>query len=279
MLFIGKYNYLEINRVTSVGLFLRDVEGDEVLLPNKYCTDDMQLEDTVKVFVYNDSEDRPVATTLTPKLIRNEYGYLEVKDVSSNGAYLDWGLEKDLFVPFREQLEPMRVGEKYIVYLYLDRMTDRLLASAKWKKYLDNERLIVAEGDEVDLLVAERTDLGYNVIVNNFHKGLVYANEIFKPVNVGDRLKGYVKQIREENKLDISLQKIGYANVEDHSKELLEVLKANNGYLDLNDSSSPDVIQKRLKMSKKTFKKAVGGLFKQGLITLEEEGIRLVVKD
>ncbi len=277
MLFIGKYNTLTINRVTSVGLYLRDAEEEEeVLLPNKYVMDDMKLDEQIRVFVYNDSEDRPVATTQQPKLIRNEFGYLEVKDVSSNGAFLDWGLEKDLFVPFREQPVPMRVGQKYIVYLYLDRRTDRLLASAKWKKQVENERLLVKEGDEVDILIAERTDLGYNVIVNNFHIGLVYYNEVFRKLGIGDQLKGYVKTIREENKLDISLEKPGYERVEGYAGDILDRLKANGGFLALSDKSEPELIVQQLEMSKKNFKKAIGGLYKQGLIQIGEDGIRLI---
>jgi uncharacterized protein len=279
MLFIGKYNTLTILRRTSVGLFLGDVEGEEVLLPNKYLTDDMEVDGEVKVFVYKDSEDRPVATTETPKVIRNEFAYLQVKDVNEFGAFLDWGLEKDLFVPFREQNGKMQVGDWYLIFLYLDHQTSRLSASAKIGKYLDNSRLIVGEGDEVDLIVWEKTDLGYNVIVNHFHKGLIYENELFRRVEVGDQLKGYVKKIREENKLDISLEKQGYERIEPHAEQILALLQKEGGYLNLNDSSDPEDIKRRLQMSKKNFKKAIGGLYRKGLIRLEAEGVRLVVED
>jgi len=206
MLFIGKYNNLTILRDTSVGFFLGDVEGEEVLLPNKYKTDDMQIDDVIRVFVYNDSEDRPVATTETPKIVRNEFANLEVKDVSEHGAFLNWGLEKDLFVPFREQSTPMEIGEWHVVFLYLDQKTSRLIATTKLDRYLENERLLVKEGDEVDIIIWKKTDLGYNVVVNQFHKGLIYANEVFKPITIGESLKGYVKKIRDENRLDISLE-------------------------------------------------------------------------
>jgi predicted RNA-binding protein (virulence factor B family) len=276
MLFIGKYNYLTIERVTSVGMFLSDVEGEEVLLPNQYITDDMQVGDQIKVFVYLDSEDRPVATTQTPKIVRNEFAFLEVKDVSEHGAFLDWGLIKDLFVPFREQPKPMEIGEKYVVFLYLDQKTQRLLASAKIDKFLESERLTVAEGDEVDLLIWQKTDLGYNVVVNQYHKGLIYANEVFQPLEIGDSLKGYVKKIREENKLDISLQKTGYEVVEPVAKQILEEVEKGKGFLALSDSSSPEDIYNKLKISKKVFKKAIGGLYKQGIIRITEDGIYLI---
>lgn len=276
MLFIGKYNYLTIERVTSVGMFLSDVEGEEVLLPNQYITDDMQVGDQIKVFVYLDSEDRPVATTQTPKIIRNEFAFLEVKDVSEYGAFLDWGLIKDLFVPFREQPKPMEIGEWHVVFLYLDQKTQRLLASAKIDKFLETDRLTVSEGEEVDVLVWQKTDLGYNVVVNQYHKGLIYANEVFQPLEIGDSLKGYVKKIREENKLDISLQKTGYEVVEPVAKQILEELKKGRGFLNLSDNSSPEDIYQRLKISKKVFKKAIGGLYKQGIIRIKEDGIYLI---
>ena len=276
MLFIGKYNYLTVQRVTSVGLFLADSEGEEVLLPNQYLTDDMKLDDTLKVFVYNDSEDRPVATTETPKIIRNEFAYLEVKDVSEHGAFLDWGLLKDLFVPFREQSTPMQIGEWHVVFLYLDQKTSRLIASTKIDRFLDNERLTVAEGDEVEGLVYMKTDLGYNVVVNQYHRGLIYANEVFKDIQIGDTIKCYVKKIREENKIDLSLQKQGYVAVEPETQKILDLLKKRDGFLNLSDNSDPEEIKKHLQMSKKVFKKAIGGLYRQGMIKIATDGIYLI---
>lgn len=276
MLFLGKYNLLTVERHTSVGVFLSEPEGEEVLLPNKYVPEDLREGDEIRVFVYTDSEDRPVATTLTPNIIRNEFGYMQVKDVSEYGAFLDWGLEKDLFVPFNEQPQRMRLGDWHLVFLYLDQKTSRLLASAKWNKFVENDRLTVKENDEVNLIIAERTDLGYNVIVNHYHKGLIYYNEVFKKIDIGDQLKGYVKKIREENKLDISLEKIGYDQIEPSSAKILALLKTQNGFLPLSDSSTPDEIKDRLEMSKKVFKKAIGSLYKQGLIKIEDRGIMLV---
>lgn len=279
MLFIGKYNNLTIERLTSVGMFLSDVEGEEVLLPNQYLTDEMQVGDNIKVFVYLDSEDRPVATTETPKIIRNEFAFLEVTDVTEHGAFMDWGLIKDLFVPFREQSTPMQVGEWHVVFLYLDQKSSRLIASTKIDRFLENDRLTVAEGDEVDLLIFSKSDLGYNAIVNQYHRGLIYGNEVFREINIGDSLKGYVKKIREENKLDLTLQKTGYEVVEPTAQAILDQLKKANGFLNLSDSSSPEDIYKKLQISKKVFKKAIGGLYKQGLIKISDDGIRLVSED
>ncbi|MCE7039684.1 S1 RNA-binding domain-containing protein [Dyadobacter sp. CY312] len=276
MLFIGKYNNLTIERLTSVGMFLSDVEGEEVLLPNQYLTDEMQVDDTIRVFVYLDSEDRPVATTETPKIIRNEFASLQVKDVSEYGAFMDWGLIKDLFVPFREQSVPMQIGEWHVVFLYLDQKSSRLIASTKIDRFLENDRLKVAEGDQVDLLVWQKTDLGYNAIVNQYHKGLIYHNEVFRDLKPGDSLKGYIKKIRPENKLDISLQKTGGEHIEPSAQLILEELKKADGFLNLSDGSSPEDIYKTLQISKKVFKKAIGGLYKQGIIRIADEGIYLL---
>ncbi len=276
MLFIGKYNHLVIDRLTSVGFFLTDEQEEEVLLPNKYITDEMHLGDTVKVFVYNDSEDRPVATTETPRIIRNEFALLQVKDINEFGAFLDWGLEKDLFVPFREQPERMMIGEWYLVFLYLDPKTGRLVASSRIGRYLDNERLTVKQDDEVDLIVWRKTDLGYNVIINHFHSGLIYANEVFRKLEPGDQMKGYVKMIRDGNKLDISLEKPGYASIEPNADKIVDILKKEGGFLPLADHSSPEEITKRMQMSKKVFKKAIGALYKKGVIRIADDGIHLL---
>ena len=189
---------------------------------------------------------------------------------------MDWGLIKDLFVPFREQSTPMEIGERHVVYLYLDQKSSRLIASTKVDRYLENERLLVAEGDQVDLMVYQKSDLGYNVIVNQYHKGLIYNNEIFRDLKIGDSLKGYIKKIREENKLDISLQKVGYEVIEPVGQEILEAIKKQDGFLNLSDSSSPEMIYKAFGISKKVFKKAIGGLYRQGLIKISDDGIRLI---
>lgn len=275
MLFIGKYNDLTITRDAEQGLYLEDPQGEEVLLPNRYVTKDMRPDDRIRVFVYKDSEDRPVATTEKPLALRDEFAYLKVADVNNSGAFLDWGLTKDLFVPFSEQLTPMERGKNYLVFLYLDRLTSRMLASPRLNQFLDNERLTIAEGDEVDLIIWERTDLGYNVIVNEFHKGLVFESDIFKTLQIGDRMKGYVKKIREENKLDVTLEKIGIERFEPLIQRVVDALNKNNGFLPLHDDSDPEEISKALGMSKRNFKKSIGSLWKSGVIQFEESGIRL----
>jgi predicted RNA-binding protein (virulence factor B family) len=277
MLQIGQYQSLEILRHVSPGLFLGDDEGNEVLLPNKYIPEGFTIGDKIEVFIYLDFDERLVATTLKPYITLHEFALLEVKDVSTLGAFMDWGLEKDLFVPFREQLSKMRKGGTYLVFMYEDLSTGRLVASQKVKKFLDNEVLTVTEGEEVDLIAANTTDLGVNVIVNGKHLGLVYHDEIYTELLQGKRLKGYVKTIREDHKLDISLQKAGYASVEPNAQKILDMLQVNKGFISLNDDSDPERIKGMLGMSKKTFKKAVGLLYKQKRIVLENDGIRLLV--
>lgn len=278
MIKLGEYNNLSVARLTSVGLFLTDGEGNDVLFPRKYVTSPLADGEVVRVFIYNDSEDRLVATTETPHIMLHQFAYLPVVMVNNIGAFLDWGLEKHLLVPFREQPKPLVEGKSYTVFMYLDEDTNRLVASAKVHYFLNNHKLSVEQGDEVDLLIWEVTDLGYNVIINNRHKGLLYHNEIFSPVAAGEHHKGYIKAIREENKIDVSLVKQGYANVEPSSQQILDKLNSCGGYLPLTDNSLPAEVSSQLGMSKKTFKKAIGLLYKQKLIQLEERGIRLIMK-
>ena len=277
MLRPGQYHLLEVLRNTSVGLYLADEEGEEVLLPNKYVPEGAEPGDELQVFIYRDSEDRKIATTLKPKLLLHEFGMLRVKEVSRVGAFLDWGLEKDLIVPFHEQQSPMEAGREYLVFLELDEETDRLFASSKLDNFLENEILRVEKGEEVDLLVFHESEMGYSVIVNEVHKGLVYRNETFRELKYGEQLKGWVRRIREENKLDITIHPIGYGNfIEPNSRLLLEKLKDSGGFLALNDKSSPELIYETLNISKKNFKKAVGALYREKHIAIEEEGIRLL---
>ncbi len=276
MIELGKYNTLEIRRETSVGLFLSDREGNELLLPNKYVPAGIKIGDEIKVFVYKDSEDRLIATTLTPKVFLNQFAFLKVEMITQYGAFLDWGLEKHLFVPFSEQAQKMTEGKYYIIYMYLDSKTERLVASSKINHFLNNKELTVDVGDEVEIMVCEPTDLGINVIINNLHKGLIYYNEIFARIKMGDVRKGYIKNIRDDNKIDVQLQKQGYENVEPNAQLILEKLKANAGFLALTDYSTPDEIRIHLEMSKKTFKKAIGLLYKQNIINIEKTGIRLI---
>lgn len=279
MIQIGQYNTLKVARETKSGLYLADEEGQEVLLPGKYIPKDIKTGDEIAVFIYKDSEDRLVATTQQPKITLHQFAYLQVNAVNPYAAFLDWGLEKDLFVPYREQPEKMVQGKFYLVYLYLDEKTDRLVASGNVGRYLNNEELTVEVGQEVDVLIWEPTDLGFNVIVNNLHKGLIYHNELFAPVKPGDVRKGYIKKIREENRIDVQLQKSGYDNIEPNAGKILTQLKAQGGFLPLTDNSAPEDITNQLEMSKKTFKKAIGLLYKQQIIRLADDGIYLNEED
>lgn len=277
MLEQGKINHLTIIKRSTFGLYLGDDSGEEVLLPNKYCSEEMKPEGKISAFIYRDSEDRTVATTLTPKILLHEFALLKVSAVTKVGAFLDWGLEKELMVPFREQRQKMEAGRWYVVYLDLDLKTDRLYASNRLERFINNDQLSVKEGDEVELLVLQKTDLGYAMIINHKHKGLVFSNEIFQDLHIGDRLKGYVKKIREDHKIDISLQPIGYRKFNEPNSELIvQQLIEHGGFLPLTDQSTPEEIYALLGISKKAFKKSVGALYKQKKIAMEDAGIRLL---
>jgi predicted RNA-binding protein (virulence factor B family) len=258
-----------VNRGSAMGFFLIDTSGEEVFLPFKYAPDNLQLKDVIDVFVYNDSEDKIIATTQTPKITINSFAALKVVDAASFGAFMDWGLDKDLLVPFKEQATKMYDHKSYVVYLFLDETSDRLVATTKLNRYLDNTDCDLKANQEVDLLIFEDFDLGYFAIINNKYKGLIYKNEIYSPIKVGDSLKGYVKQIKEGNLIDLSLQKIGFENIDINSQLILDYLKKHNGVIALHDNSDPDDIRKLLGMSKKTFKKAIGILYRQKLVKIE----------
>lgn len=275
MITIGEYNTLEIIREAEQGLYLGDAEGEEVLLPNRYVPKEFMIWDKMEVFVYLDNEERPVATTDRPYITKGEFAMLRCSEVAPFGAFLDWGLVKELFCPFKEQAFKMKRGGWYLVYCYLDEDTNRLVASSKTKRFLDNKELTVQQFDEVDLIISHPSDIGMNVIVNSIHSGLIFNDEIFKDLSIGDKMKGTVKKIRSGNKLDISLGKIGYRNIEPNAETILHELEDNGGFLNLTDKSHPDDIKDILQMSKKSFKKAVGSLYKQQLIELKDDGIYL----
>lgn len=277
MIEIGKYNELTILRWTSVGLYLGDESGEEVLLPNKYCPEKHNIGDKIEVFVYLDHEQRKVATNITPKIFLNEFALLRVSAVTEVGAFMDWGMEKELLVPFREQNLEMEEGRSYIVYMDIDHKTNRLFASNKIEKHLQNDTLTVDEGDRVQIIIYMKTEMGFSVIVNNKHKGLIYKNEIFTKIKIGDKLTGFVTKIREDNKLDISLNRIGYDDaIELNYDIILYKLEQSNGFLPLNDKTAPDEIYAQTGMSKKAFKKVVGALYKNKKIEITENGIRLI---
>jgi predicted RNA-binding protein (virulence factor B family) len=275
MIQVGKYNEMEVVRQMDFGLYLA-TDNAEVLLPQKWVPKGTQLGDVLNVFVYRDSEDRLIATTIEPYAVSGEFAFLEVKQSNNIGAFLDWGMEKDLLVPFSEQPNKMIPGKSYVVYIYTDEKSNRIVASAKLNKFIEREDIDLQENDVVDLLIYSETEKGFNAIINNMYTGLVYKNEIYDNVRIGDKLKGYVKQVREDNKIDLSLQKSGYELVDDVKWKILNVLKEKNGFLALHDNSSPEEIKMALQISKKAFKKAVGTLYKERLITLSDKGIKLV---
>jgi len=273
---VGEYNELKILKQTSLGLLLGDTDHEEVLLPIKECPKNLNIGDTISVFVYTDKADSKMATTLTPKIHLHEFALLKVTDMTPVGAFLDWGLPTNLLVPYKEQSKDMVTGKWYIVYLDIDEK-DRLFASTQIDKQLQNIHITVKEGDQVDVMVYRQSDLGYNVIVNFEHLGLIYENEIFTDLNIGDMRKGYVKNIREDNKLDITLQASGYRNVSDANSELIyDALLENNGFLEITDKSAPDEIYDMFGISKKAFKRSIGALYKQRRITIESNGIKLI---
>lgn len=272
---IGKYYDLEVAKEVDFGLYLNSDLG-EILLPIKYVPEGTQVGDRVRIFLHKDSEDRLLATTLEPKGQLGEFVALQTKDLTPHGAFMEWGLEKDLFVPNREQHKKFEVGETYVVRICLDYKTDRLIGVSKLNAFLSNEQLEgLKEGDKVNLLIYDETDIGYLTIVNKKHSGLIYKNEVFEPIAVGDEKVGYVKKIREDFKIDVSLSPLGMEAVDVNREVVLNALKENEGYLPLHDKSDPEEILTHLNMSKKAFKKAVGGLYKDKLILIEEEGIRL----
>ncbi len=275
MIQLGEFHNLIIIRESDHGIYLENEEGDEVLLPNKYVPETWMVYDKIEVFVYLDHEERPVATTLKPKIKLDQFGKLTCVEVNKFGAFLDWGLEKHLFVPFKEQVVPMEPGNEYLVFCYLDLETGRLAASSKVHAFLDNSELTVKPFEQVDLLVSNETELGYNVIINQLHLGLIYHDEVFKSLKIGDSATGYIKKIREDNKIDITLQRPGYRSIEPNAQKILDSLKAAGGFMDISDKSAPDDIKNRLQMSKKSFKKAAGNLYKQRLIEIKEDGIHL----
>ncbi|MBC3759120.1 GntR family transcriptional regulator [Hyunsoonleella sp. SJ7] len=273
---LGEINTLEILRETDHGIYLIDDNDEEVLLPNRYVPAEFKIWDKIDVFVYLDNEERLVASTDMPHIKKGEFALLRCNQVTNFGAFLDWGLVKELFCPFKEQAFKMKPGGWYLVYCYLDEKTDRLVASSKTNRFLDNKELTVEQFEEVDLIASHPSDIGWNVIVNKKHLGLVYKDNIFKDISVGDKLKGVVKKIRPGNKLDISLEKVGYRNIEPNAQRILKELEDNSGFINLTDKSSPEDIKNVLHMSKKSFKKAVGSLYKQRQIEIKGDGIYLV---
>ncbi len=273
---IGKLNELEVLRKTDHGLFLDGGEHGDILLPNRYVPEEAEPGDKLEVFIYTDSEDRLVATTEKPFAMVGEFAAMKVVHTNKFGAFLDWGLMKDLFVPFREQRAKMEEGKTYLVFVYLDLDTNRVAASAKLDQFLDETPPPFEAGQEVEIIIARRTDLGYKVIIEGTHWGMIYHNEIFEQLKTGERRKAWIKKMRDDDKIDVSLQKGGYGRIDDLSRNLLQRIEEEGGFLSLTDKSPAEEIKEMLGISKKAFKKAVGALYKQRLIELGEHGIRKI---
>jgi predicted RNA-binding protein (virulence factor B family) len=274
---IGKINHLYVIKEVDFGIYLDGGDLGEILMPKQYVPEGTQPEDMIDAFIYLDSEDRLVATTLKPKAMVEEFALLEVVSVTQVGAFLDWGLMKDLFVPFREQRQPMEEGKKYLVYVYLDQNSKRIAASSKIEQFLDNIPVDYDEGEDVDLIIVNPTDLGYNAIIDNSHLGVLYKNEVFQELNPGDKVQGFIKKIRTDGKIDLSLVKAGYEKISEFADKIIAQLEKHEGFLPFTDKSSPEDIYKTFKFSKKNFKTAIGALYKKRMIVLEDNGIRLVV--
>lgn len=274
MLAIGDYNDLVIEREVDFGVYL-GTGIDEVLMPSKYVPDTARVGDNIRVFVYTDSEDRPIATTLVPHGRVGDFVALEVVDTSPIGAFMDWGLEKDLLVPNAEQQSPMAVGQRHVVRICLDRATGRVFGTSRIPAVLDSDTQDLAAGDAVEILVYGITDIGIMAVVNQRFGGMLYKNEVFEPLVPGDVKQGYVRQVRDDGKIDLVLKKPGYESVGGSRLKIREVLEANNGFIPCHDKSSPDEIRQWFSMSKKEFKRSIGGLYKDGEILITDQGISL----
>ena len=272
---LGKYNQLEVVKTVDFGVYLNGGDDGEILLPSRYVPEGCKPGDVLNVFIYLDNEERLIATTLQPYVQVGEFACLEVAWVNEYGAFLDWGLMKDLFVPFREQKMKMQKGHRYVVHTHVDEDSYRIMASAKVGRHLSKELPEYQPGEEVEVMVWQKTDLGYKVIVDNKFGGLVYQKEIFKPLEPGMHMQAFVRQVREDGKIDLTLQKDGLQKVDDFAEVLLQYIKDNDGHTSLNDKSPAEEIYETFGVSKKTFKKAVGDLYKKRLIVLVEGGIRL----
>ena len=273
---LGKFNQLEVVKQVDFGMYLDGGEEGEILLPTRYVPEDCKVGDWLNVFIYLDNEERLIATTLTPLVQVGEFACLEVSWVNQFGAFLNWGLMKDLFVPFSEQKMKMQVGNKYVIHAYIDDESFRIVASAKVDRYLSKEKAPYQPGEEVNILIWQKTDLGFKAIIENMYSGLLYDSEIFQTLHTGDTLKAYIKQVREDGKIDLILQKPGFEKVDDFSKTLYHYIADHGGRIGLNDKSPAEEIYDVFGVSKKTFKKAVGDLYKKRLILLHEDGIELV---
>jgi hypothetical protein len=278
MLVIGSYNELVVEREVDFGFYLNPKE-DEVLLPAKYAPPGLSPGDTLRVFVYTDSEDRPIATTLTPLAVVGDFVCLQIKDVQPFGAFLEWGLEKDLLLPKSEMPRPVKPGDRVVVKVCLDITSNRVYATAQLSGHIDKNLEALSEGERVDLMIYNITDLGSQALINDRYSGLLFHSDTFEQLSVGDRTVGYVHHIKADGKIDLLLKMPGYGSVSDSTTHIQDCLKIEGGFIPVNDKSSPDIIKARFSMSKKEFKRAIGGLYKNRMIRITDTGICLVDPD
>ncbi len=269
---MGQYNRLKVIKQLDFGIYLDGYE-DEILMPTQYVPADVEIGDFLDVFIYRDSEDRAIATTLEPYGTVGEFAYLKVNAVTSLGVFMDWGLPKDLFVPFKQQRDNMVVGKSFLIFIHLDTKTDRIVGSAKIERFLDEDISELSEGMQVELLPYEYTDLGIKALINQRHLGVLYHDEIFKPIELGKPTTGFIKKIRADQKIDVALVQQSYERIADSKSVLYQKLNAAQGFLPFTDKSDPALIYRTFGMSKKDFKKAIGGLLKEQKIILKEDGI------
>lgn len=273
---VGQIQTLKVARISDYGLYLADDEGQEVLLPNRFVSLTNAIGDEIEVFVYHDSEDRLVATTDRPLITEGQVASLKVVDKNIHGAFLDWGITgKDLFLPNRNQQGGVVAGRSYVVWLYVDNITGRCVATMKLKPFVDNDIITVKPRQKVDILIASESPIGYRAIINSRHWGMIYKNQTFRPIRIGDRMEGWVRRITDDNRIDLTLQQVGYDGVATSAEDLLSLIKEHGGVLPVGDDSSPEQIHSLTQMSKKVFKRAVGILLKRGEITAEGTQIRL----
>lgn len=276
MISIGNYNILTVTKFVEFGLYLDGGEYDEILLPKRYMPNDISIGDKLDVFIYTDSEDRFIATTETPKTEVGKFSYLKAVSVNNVGAFLDWGLPKDLFLPFREQKVDIVEGKHYAVYTYLDNNSMRIACSARVEKFLSKEECPYVRNEQVNLFLYSKTDLGYKAIINETHFGMIFQEEIFQNIELGQTVSGYIKLIREDGKIDLSLEKLGFTKISGHAEIVLNTLIDNDGFIAVTDKSSPKLIKDYFGLSKNNYKKAIGNLYKAKKVILERNGIRIV---
>jgi len=273
---IGKLNRLKVTKIVDIGAYLDADELGQILLPRRYAPEGCEIGDWIEVFIYRDSEDRLIATTQKPYVMVEQCAYLKATDVNQVGAFLDWGLPKDLFVPFSGQQTPMKPGDSYVVFAYLDENTDRIVATSKLHKFLNEESHYFDLNEAVDLLICGQTDMGYKAVINNTHLGLLYKNEIFQPLKYGQRIPGFIKAIREDHKIDLSLQLPSEKHRGELAEQILAFLEQRGGSSDLTDKSSPESIYQQFHVSKSSYKKALGKLYKEKRILIDKTKISLI---